>query len=216
MKTPQERALAHVHTPTHVCSGVVIGPKLIATAHQCFAPEIKDVYRVPDKDKDAFHVEVASSTLTWTTRRVVAVVTPSCEWRFIDMAILVLDDVVPPLAQPVTITSAPGAGGSARALGFGKCKGDDKPFSARIGPVRAARNRSILIDLVLCQGDVGGPVFDTSANGFVGVVSSRGELPDDRQRTSIIRFDTAVARKVLDLANTVARGESTSTTVTCE
>src|SRR5437879_5628596 len=33
--TTQERALAHVHTPKATCSGVVLGPRLVMTAHQC-------------------------------------------------------------------------------------------------------------------------------------------------------------------------------------
>ena len=36
VQTLQERATAHVHTPKDICSGIVIGPKQVLTAHQCF------------------------------------------------------------------------------------------------------------------------------------------------------------------------------------
>src|SRR5438132_52851 len=35
VQTIQERATAHVHTPKDICSGIVIGPKEVLTAHQC-------------------------------------------------------------------------------------------------------------------------------------------------------------------------------------
>src|SRR4051812_48902286 len=42
VQTLQERATAHVHTPKDVCSGVVIGPKEVLTAHQCM-PDVTGV-----------------------------------------------------------------------------------------------------------------------------------------------------------------------------
>jgi len=215
VKSPQERALVHLHTPVDICSGVVIAPRLISTAHQCFAPDVNGIYKVPDKDKDGYRVEVASSTLTWTVRKVASVVTPACDWKKLDLAIVVLDEDAPPLAVPASVTSAPAPGGGIQALGFGKCRGDDRPFSGRTGTITARRDASIVVDVLLCQGDVGGGIFDASAGGYLGVVSRRGDSPDERQKTSIVRFDTSKARDLMTLATAVAKGEN-ATAISCD
>src|SRR5512143_3151973 len=67
VQTPQERATAHVHTPKDVCSGIVIGPKLVMTAHQC-VPDARGVVAVPDKVNASFRVQGASTSLTRTAR----------------------------------------------------------------------------------------------------------------------------------------------------
>jgi hypothetical protein len=213
VKSPQERALVHLHTPVDVCSGILVAPKLVVTAHQCFAPDVKGAFKVPDKDKDAYRVEVASSTLTWTVRRVQTVITPACDWRALDLAILVLDDAAP--EAPVSIATAPSPGANIQALGFGKCRGDTKPFSGRTGTLVARDDAHVLVDVMLCQGDVGGGVFDTGASGYVGVVSRKGERREAGATTTIVRFDTQRARDLLAAADSASKGD-TPKPVACE
>src|SRR5262245_22266830 len=44
----QERALVHIHGPLGVvCSGVVLGPRIVATAQQCLKAEGKGVTSLP-------------------------------------------------------------------------------------------------------------------------------------------------------------------------
>jgi hypothetical protein len=216
VKTPQERALVHVHTAAHVCSGIVIAPRLVLTAHQCFPREVRGTYQVPEKDKDGYRFELASSTLTWTVRHAQAIVTPACGWRGLDLAIAVLDDAAP--SPPVSIATAPSPGANVQALGFGKCRGDTKPFSGRTGKVIARGAQEVAIDVTLCQGDVGGAVFDTGANGYVGVVSRKGErgASDATAVTSIIRFDTQRARDLLAAADAIVKGQPAGKDVACE
>ncbi|MBX3198041.1 MAG: hypothetical protein KF894_07835, partial [Labilithrix sp.] len=65
--TKQERALVHIHGPKDVvCSGVVLGPRLVATAQRCLRGHDKGVTALgPERE---FRVEIASSSLTWTNR----------------------------------------------------------------------------------------------------------------------------------------------------
>jgi hypothetical protein len=215
VKTPQERALVHLHTPVHTCSGMVVGPRLIATAHQCFGPDVKGTFTVPEKDRDAYRVEIASSTLTWTVRRVQSVVTPGCDWKMLDLAIVVLDDVAP--TQPVGLATAPSPGAKVQALGFGKCRGDTKPFSGRTGTVVSRRDSELVVDVALCQGDLGGAVFDTGAGGYVGVISHKGDAgPKAVVATSIARFDTQRARDLMAAADAITKGQTSKTAITCD
>src|SRR5262249_39485127 len=71
----QERALAHIHPRKGVGSGVVVGPRLVLTAHQGVAPEARGPIAV-GADKP-HRVEVASSTLTWTNRAATHAVVPA-------------------------------------------------------------------------------------------------------------------------------------------
>ena len=214
VKTPQERALVHLHTPSDICSGIVIAPRLVATAHQCFPRELKGTIAVAEKDKDAYRVEVASSTLTWTIRHVQSVVMPACDWHGLDLAIVVLDDAAP--SQPVSIATAPSAGAAVQALGFGKCRGDTKPFSGRTGTVVARDDHEVDVDVNLCQGDVGGALFDLGSNGYIGVVSHKDEGGPRNDTTSVIRFDTQRARDLVALADGIVKGQPASKPVTCE
>lgn len=216
VKSPQERALVHVHTPADVCSGVLVAPRLVATAHQCFAPGPAGVVPVAEKDREAYRVEVASSTLTWTARHVQAVVLPACDWRKLDLAILVLDDAAP--SAPASAVSAPAQGASVQALGFGKCRGDTKPFSGRTGSVLERHDADIVVDVLLCQGDVGGGAFDPGAGGYLGVISRKGESRAGAgAATTVVRFDTQRARELLAVADGVAKGAPPAKTdVACE
>ena len=59
-ETKQERALVHIHGPAgRVCSGVVIGPRLVATAQRCFRGMEKGVLTLGGEHE--YRVEVASS-----------------------------------------------------------------------------------------------------------------------------------------------------------
>jgi hypothetical protein len=202
--TPQERALVHIHTPKGVCSGVVVAPRLVLTAHQCVAPDARAPLAV-GADKP-HRVEVASSTLTWTNRSATHVVVPACEWTKLDVAVLVLSEPIDWVA-PLKVAMAPGPGGGVQALGFGRCAGESRSLSARTGPVISAEDDALVIDVPLCKGDVGGPVVERAAGDLVGVVSHQDD-PDDspRHTTTIMRFDTTAARALLDQAAQLAKG----------
>ncbi len=84
-ETEAERSLVHVHANGHVCSGVALSPKLVATAHQCVAQNARGPVA-----GEGMRVEIATSTLTWTERGVAEVLVPACDWQTVDLAVLVL------------------------------------------------------------------------------------------------------------------------------
>jgi len=205
VQTVQERATAHVHTPKDICSGVVIGPKEVLTAHQCL-PDLQGVVTVADKDKDAWRVEVASTTLTWTARHVVTVVTPACDWKKLDAAILVLDEGADWIA-PLKASGSPPPGGMVQAMGFGHCRGEHRPIAQRTGAIVTRESDAIEVDIGLCQGDVGGAFVDGAA-GLVGIVSHQDD-PDNAERhtTTGFRVDTTPMRHLFEAGAQAARGE---------
>jgi Trypsin-like peptidase domain len=203
--TPQERALVHIHTPKGVCSGVLVGPRLILTAHQCVAQDARGPLVVP-ADKP-HRVEVASSTLTWTNRSATHAVVPACGWEKLDVAVLVLKEAVD-WVQPLKVAMAPGPAGNVQALGFGRCAGESRGLSSRTGRVISSEPDALVIDIPLCKGDVGGPVIEGAQGDLVGVVSHQDD-PDDspRHTTTIVRFDTSIARALVAQAAAVAKGD---------
>jgi hypothetical protein len=212
----QERALVHIHTPKQVCSGVLVGPRLVLTAHQCVAPDKKVSFAIPSDQPH--RVEVASSTLTWTNRQATHVVVPACGWEKLDLALLVLKEPVE-WVQPLKVVMAPGPGGGVQGLGFGKCPGETRGLHERFGAVLSSEPDAIVIDIPLCKGDVGGPVVERAAGDLVGVISHQDD-PDDspRRTTTIIRFDTTPTRALLNQAQAVTRGQDAATLepVACE
>ncbi len=215
VQTVQERATAHVHTPKDICSGMVIGPREVITAHQCL-PDVMGVVAVTDKDKDAWRVEVASTSLTWTARHVSHVVTPACEWKKFDAAVLVLDEPVDWIV-PMKVSTAPSPGATVQAMGFGRCRNEHRPISQRMGHVLERQSDALEVEIGLCQGDVGGGFVD-AAQGLVGIVSHQDD-PDnaDRRTTTGFRVDTGAARRLLEVADAVAKsGDVKATPSTCD
>jgi trypsin len=209
VETKQERALVHVHGPKGVvCSGVVIGPRLVATAQQCLKDEGKGATALGPTSE--YRVEVASSTLTWTNRRVKYAVLPKCDWNDLDVAILVLADAIDWVA-PLRVVSAPGTGARVQALGFGRCKGASTALKERVGTVRSRASESLVIELVLCKGDVGGPVIDGREGEVIGLISHRDD-PEGSPltTTTIARLDTPQSRELLVQAKRLADGIETT------
>ncbi len=209
VQTVQERATAHVHTPKDICSGIVIGPKEVITAHQCLL-DVTGIVSITDTD--AWRVEVASTSLTWTARHVAKVVTPSCEWKKLDAAILILDEPIDWIVA-LKVATAPAPGGTVQAMGFGRCKNEHRPIAQRLGAVLERQADAIEVEIGLCQGDVGGGFVD-GAGGLVGIVSHQDD-PDnsDKHTTTGFRVDTPSARRLLEAAAAVADGKTVAAPV---
>jgi hypothetical protein len=214
-ETKEERALVHVHGPKDaVCSGVVVGPRLVATTQRCLRGQPKGVTSFGTARE--YRVEIASSTLTWTNRTVKQAIVPHCDEPDLDIAILVLDEPAPPLVTPLRIASAPNTGAKVQALGYGRCKGN-KAFRERNGTVRSRDARAVVIDMPLCKGDIGGPVLD---NGDVIGLISRRDDPDGSplRTTTIARLDTIWARDLFAQAKQLSEAPETAKLngVTCK
>lgn len=210
----QERALVHVHTPRATCSGVVIAPRIVVTAHQCVG-EANGVAAVTSAAK--FYVEVATSTLTWTKREVKLSVTPGCSWEKLDLAALVLGENVE-WVQPLRVTTSPPPGPKMQALGFGRCSGESRALSHRVGELLRRESDALVVDLALCRGDVGGPVVEPGSGDVFAIISHQDD-PDDthRRTTTAVRLDTTPARALIAQAQAlVANPEAKLDAVACE
>ncbi len=210
--TVQERVLAHVHTPRGMCSGVVVGPRLVATAHQC-VPDARGVVAAPGE----YRVEIASGSLTWTMRTPSKIVAPNCQWGDVDLAVLVLAEPVD-WVKPVPMGTVTEPGAKVQALGFGHCAGADHGIRDKAGTILSIDGEAFTIDVGLCRGDVGGFVVD-GAGSLLGIVSHQDD-PDDspRRTTTIFREDTRFARRLLAQAQQVAdaTGPARPSPLTCE
>jgi hypothetical protein len=203
--TKQERALVHIHGPNGVvCSGVVLGPRLVATAQRCLRGEVKGLSEIA-RDRE-YRVEIASSTLTWTNRRARYAVVPDCRWRELDLAVLVLAEAAP-WVEALKIASAPGTGAKVQALGFGHCAGQKEALKERVGTVRNRTSEGVVVDVPLCKGDTGGPVIDGTDGDVIGLISRRDDPEGSPLRTTTIaRLDTTNARDLLAQAKQLADG----------
>lgn len=214
VKTPQERAMVHLHTPKGPCSGALVGPKLVLTAHQCVGNDLRGVVPVAEKDKESYRVELASSTMTWTARKVTHVVTADCDWGTFDAALLVLDEAIGS-TKPVDLATTPAPGAPMQALGFGRCRGDARPFGERTGQVVERETDAVVFDVGMCKGDVGGLVVDGAGTAF-GVVSHQDDPNGaERKTTTAFRLDTTVARHLFEAGNAIASGATPAGPVAC-
>ena len=65
----------------------------------------------------------------------------------------------------------------------------------------------VVLDRVLCRGDVGGPVVDDGGKTLVGIQSRRrGPRTSPRKETVVTRFDTTPVRQLFEQAKAVAEG----------
>jgi hypothetical protein len=207
VETKEERALVHVHGPGGVvCSGVVLGPRIVATVQSCVAGEARGASEIPPS-RD-YRVEVASSTLTWTVRRPAFAVVPACDPEALDVALFVLADPVP-WVEPLRVVASPTVGARVRALGFGRCSGDKALLKiTREAAVRSRAAEAVVIDAPLCRGDAGGPVVDGVGGDVIGLISRRDDPEGSPLRTTTItRLDTIQARALLDRAKALVDGE---------
>ena len=205
--TKSERALVHIHTPDGVCSGAVVGAKTIVTAQQCIKGFPAGSSIVPE-GRD-YHVEVASSSLTWTQRRVSKIVLPSCVWADLDVAALILETPVE-WVVPLTVGTMPGPGAKVDALGFGTCPGEPRTKVSHEGGVLNVESDASVIDVQLCRGDVGGPIVDHAGGDIIGIISHRDDPEGSpRQTTTIFRLDTPQTRELLRVAEPSEPGKVT-------
>lgn len=213
----QERALVHIHTPNGTtCSGVVLGPKIVATAQQCLEHDHEGPGLTTFEKGRSYTIEIASSALTWTRRTAVHALAPACDWKDLDVAMLVLAEPTP-FAAPLRVVSAPATGAKVQALGFGHCRGDKRPLGQRTAEVRKTLGTDVIIDAPLCRGDVGGPVVDGSGGDVFGLISHRDDPEGSPLRTTTIaRIDVGPARELLAQANALAeKGTKPTAPVAC-
>lgn len=213
VKTPQEKAMVHIHTPKGPCSGALVAPKLVLTAHQCVGNDVRGT--VPVKEREGYRVELASTTLTWTERKITHVITADCDWSTFDAALLVLDEAMTS-TKPIDVATTPAPGAPMQALGFGRCRGDARAFGERTGQVVERESDAVVFDIGMCRGDIGGLVVDGAGTAF-GVVSHQDDPNGaERKTTTAFRLDTTVARHLFEAGNAIASGAAAPAPLACK
>jgi hypothetical protein len=151
--------------------------------------------------------------MTFTNRRAKYAVLPNCDESELDVALLVLDEPVPPLVVPLKIVSAPNTGARVHALGFGHCAGSSQAMKERRGTVRSRVSHAVIIDVPLCKGDVGGPVLDGRDGEVIGLISHRDDPEGSPLKTTTIaRLDTVWARELVAQAKLLSEGAESAKT----
>ncbi len=207
-------AIVRLTTPHVACTGTLISPKVVLTAHHCVAA--RDDYGdflMEDVEPSDVHVELGGDYLPWAEVNVHAIVAPPCGYAagYGDIALLVLKTELPevPLKE-VRLDEPPRKGEGIDPTGFGRCadSGEGVRRHARAGgQVGRVDTASLRTEAAVCPGDSGGPGVDADGR-IVGVISS--SAMDGKESTRNVTEFTRVDafRDVFDVGLRIADGEN--------